>query len=98
MFDQLRAEGALRQRIDEIENSDLFKLSPFKALNKDQEVVIEDILEGLFADLDSDADSTVVVEGGPGTGKTIVAIYLLKLHSRHRHPQRPRQPRDRVAV
>lgn len=79
IFDQLLDEGLFRKRIPEIENSDLFKLSPFKALNPDQEAVIEDLLEGLFADLGVDRKSTAVVEGGPGTGKTIVAIYLIKL-------------------
>ncbi|MGV8845280.1 DNA/RNA helicase domain-containing protein [Tessaracoccus sp.] len=79
IFEQLRAEGLFAQRIPETENSDLFKLSPFKALNTDQEAVIEDLLEGLFEDLEANRQSTAVVEGGPGTGKTIVGIYLIKL-------------------
>ena len=79
IFEKLRAQGLFAKRIPEIVNSDLFKLSPFKALNRDQETVIEDILEGLFHDLETGTSSTAVVEGGPGTGKTIVAIYLLKL-------------------
>ncbi|MCR6711420.1 MAG: DUF2075 domain-containing protein [Demequina sp.] len=79
IFEQLRTQGLFAKRIPEIVNSDLFKLSPFKALNADQEAVIEDILEGLFRDLEANADSTAVIQGGPGTGKTIVAIYLLKL-------------------
>ncbi|WP_082105151.1 DUF2075 domain-containing protein [Demequina subtropica] len=79
VFEQLRKSGLFEKRIPEIVNSDLFKLSPFKALNKDQEVVVEDIIQGLLADRASGLDSTAVVEGGPGTGKTIVAIYLIKL-------------------
>jgi DUF2075 family protein len=79
IFEQLRTQGLFAKRIPEIVNSDLFKLSPFKALNADQEAVIEDILEGLFRDLEVNTDSTAVIQGGPGTGKTIVAIYLLKL-------------------
>lgn len=79
IFEQLRASGLFDKRIPEIVNSDLFKLSPFKALNKDQEIVVEDIVQGLLADRASGIDSTAVVEGGPGTGKTIVAIYLIKL-------------------
>lgn len=79
IFDRLRADGLFKQTIPEIQNSDLFKLSPFKALNVDQEAVIDDILEGLFDDLAASVGSTAVVEGGAGTGKTIVAIYLLKL-------------------
>ncbi|WP_082097520.1 DNA/RNA helicase domain-containing protein [Demequina silvatica] len=79
IFEQLRASGLFEKRIPEIVNSDLFKLSPFKALNKDQEIVVEDIVHGLLADRASGVASTAVVEGGPGTGKTIVAIYLIKL-------------------
>jgi len=79
VFDQLRLDGVFTRSIPEIENSDLFKLSPFKALSQDQAVAVEDILEGLFQDLESGTYSTIVIQGDPGTGKTVVAIYLLKL-------------------
>lgn len=79
VFDALKDEGLFTRTIPEIENSDLFKLSPFKALTQDQAVAVEDILEGLFSDLGSDAGGTIVIQGDPGTGKTVVAIYLLKL-------------------
>ncbi|MHC2186707.1 DUF2075 family protein [Rathayibacter agropyri] len=80
VFEVLRTQEHLFQRtLPEIINSDLFKLSPFKALNHDQAIAVEDILEGLFSDLESGDRSTVVVQGDPGTGKTVVAIYLLKL-------------------
>lgn len=80
IFDELRNEGLFTRRIEEIENSDLFKLSPFKALTTDQAAAIEDIVSGLLADLaDPEKTSTLVVQGNPGTGKTIIAIYLMKL-------------------
>jgi DUF2075 family protein len=79
VFDELKSEGLFTRTIPEIENSDLFKLSPFKALSQDQAVAVEDILEGLFDDLSADAGGTIVIQGDPGTGKTVVAIYLLKL-------------------
>jgi len=79
VFDQLRLDGVFTRSIPEIENSDLFKLSPFKALRQDQVVAVEDILEGLFQDLQSGTKSTIVIQGDPGTGKTVVAIYMLKL-------------------
>ena len=79
VFDQLARDGVFTRSIPEIENSDLFKLSPFKALTQDQAVAVEGILEGLFEDLRSDVSSTIVIQGDPGTGKTVVAIYLLKL-------------------
>ena len=79
VFEQLRADGVFTRSIPEIENSDLFKLSPFKALTQDQAVAVEGIVEGLLEDLQSDVSSTVVIQGSPGTGKTVIAIYLLKL-------------------
>ncbi|MGO3227142.1 MAG: GIY-YIG nuclease family protein, partial [Agrococcus casei] len=78
VFEQLRTQEHLFKRtLPEIINSDLFKLSPFKALNHDQAIAVEDILDGLFADLEEGQPSTAVIQGSPGTGKTVVAIYLL---------------------
>ena len=68
VFDSLRADGMFTRSVAEIENSDLFKLSPFKALSQDQAVAVEGIVEGLLQDLESDAPSTSVVQGSPGTG------------------------------
>lgn len=79
IFERLRDEGLFTRPLLEIVNSNLYKLSPFKSLNSDQAAVVEDILEGLFSDFEDGSGSTAVIEGGPGTGKTIVAIYLLKL-------------------
>ncbi|MFJ8894445.1 DNA/RNA helicase domain-containing protein [Leifsonia sp. NPDC102414] len=79
VFDELKDEGLFTRTIPEIENSDLFKLSPFKALTQDQAAAVEDILEGLFEDLDAETGGAIVIQGDPGTGKTVVAIYLLKL-------------------
>ncbi|KQW06225.1 AAA family ATPase [Leifsonia sp. Root4] len=79
VFEKLRNDGVFERTVPEIENSDLFKLSPFKALSYDQAIAVEDIIEGFFADLSSNTTSTTIVQGGPGTGKTVVAIYMLKL-------------------
>jgi DUF2075 family protein len=81
IFEELREDGLFSRSLPEIENSDLFKLSPFKALTDDQEVVVLDILEGLFQDIDAGSPSQIVVQGEPGTGKTVVAVYLMKLLS-----------------
>ncbi|WP_338107147.1 DNA/RNA helicase domain-containing protein [Brevibacterium casei] len=92
IFDELRTHEELFQRtVPQIVNSDLFKLSPFKALNHDQAIAVDDILEGFFEDLASGVRNTVVVEGNPGTGKTVVAIYMLKLLEdiRHHDPEEP---------
>lgn len=79
IFDWFVANGMLTRPIPELINSDFFKYSPFKALNTDQAIAIESVLEKLIEDFESSASSPIVVEGDPGTGKTIVAVYLMKL-------------------
>ncbi|MGB5952404.1 MAG: DNA/RNA helicase domain-containing protein [Ornithinimicrobium sp.] len=97
VFDALRDRGLFSQSITEIENSDLFKLSPFKALSEDQLAVVVDIVEGLLEDIARGHGSTLVVQGSPGTGKTIVAIFLIKL-LRDIQDFDPRQPRSEMSV
>jgi DUF2075 family protein len=79
VFAELRDLGLFTREVRDIENSDLFKLSPFKALTPDQAIAVEDILEGLFEDLEAEKPSTIVIQGDPGTGKTVIAVYLMKL-------------------
>lgn len=79
IFEELRAAGYFTRSVEEIQNSDLFKFSPFKALTQDQAIAVEDIMDGLIEDLHQGRASTIVVQGEPGTGKTILAIYLMKL-------------------
>ncbi|MGD8195253.1 hypothetical protein ACEXQB_012260 [Herbiconiux sp. P18] len=79
IFDRLKLDGVFTRTIPEIINSDLFKLSPFKSLTDDQAFVVEGVVKSLFDDLRRNDSSTTVIQGDPGTGKTVVAIYLLKL-------------------
>lgn len=79
LFNELLKEGMLTHSIPDIVNSNLFKFSPFKALNTDQAVAVESALEIFFEDLEAGRGRSLVVQGDPGTGKTIVAIYLMKL-------------------
>lgn len=79
LFEELLKEGVFTRSIPDIVNSDLFKFSPFKALNTDQSVAIEGVLEKLFEDIENKTDTPIVIQGDPGTGKTIVAVYLMKL-------------------
>lgn len=79
LFDLLVSNGMLSRSIPEIINSNLFKFSPFKSLNSEQAIAISGILENLASDLQWVKPSQLVIQGDPGTGKTIVAIYLVKL-------------------
>jgi DUF2075 family protein len=79
VFEELHAQGLFSRSVPEIQNSDLFKYSPFKALSPDQAIAVEEILETLFDDLEEGRSSTSVIQGEPGTGKTVIGIYMLKL-------------------
>jgi DUF2075 family protein len=79
LFDALVADGLLSKSIPEIINSNLFKFSPFKAVTIEQASALNGILERIIADLKTGGESQLIVQGDPGTGKTIVAIYLIKL-------------------
>jgi DUF2075 family protein len=59
----------------ELENSDVFKYSPYKSLSQDQHASVGEILQGFS----SGTFSSIFVNGSAGTGKTILAIYLIKL-------------------
>ena len=77
IWNQLRAEGISKHSIEHIDNSDLFKYSPYKSLTKEQSQGLLQILQSLAT---GKYDNTIV-EGGAGTGKTILAIFLFKMLS-----------------
>ena len=79
VWEKLRDLGLVQSGIADIQNSDLFKYSPYKALNDDQTEVLNQILYYLNGYLKYNIDHSIIVEGGAGTGKTILAVFLIKL-------------------
>lgn len=77
LWEELRALELVDHTLDEIEESEVFKYSPFKSLTADQRVALDNIYLAIKGGLD--AAKPIVVEGMPGTGKTVLAIYLLKM-------------------
>lgn len=75
IWSELKREGLTFKTIEQIDNSDLFKYSPYKALTRDQRNSVAAIMESLL----DQKTKTTLVQGGAGTGKTIVALYLFKL-------------------
>ena len=76
IWNKLRKMGVVNNTLDEIEQSELYKYSPYKSLGEEQKDAVTRILK-LLAFYKED-DISVIVRGGAGTGKTIVAIYLMK--------------------
>ena len=81
IWEKLKELGLAQKGIEDIQNSDEYKYSPYKSLTKDQEDVLGKILYIINGYLKRGIESSVLVEGGAGTGKTILAVYLLKLLS-----------------
>ena len=77
IWNQLRAEGISKHSIEYINNSDLFKYSPYKSLTKEQSQGLFQILQSLT----TGKYKNTIVEGGAGTGKSILAIFLFKILS-----------------
>lgn len=74
IWQQLIDSGIVSKTPAEIRNGDLFKYSPYKALTEDQLTVAD----ALFKEVQKES-GTHIVNGGPGTGKTILATYLVMM-------------------
>lgn len=75
IWDELRSLGIARHSLEYIDNSDLFKYSPYKSLSREQVNGLKMILNCLL----DDKAKTCLIQGGAGTGKSILAIFLFKL-------------------
>jgi DUF2075 family protein len=75
IWNGLISKGLAQHSLEHISNSDLFKYSPYKTLSTDQRKNLMLIIDALL----SENKKSVLVEGGAGTGKTILAIFLFKL-------------------
>lgn len=82
MFQQLWKELAdynlVQHTIEQLEESEVFKYSPYKRLNTEQEAAFSDIFGAVTSYIDGGKPAPIVVEGMPGTGKTVLAVFLLK--------------------
>jgi len=75
IWNGLITKGLAQHSLEHISNSDLFKYSPYKSLSTEQRKNLILIIDALL----SENKKSILVEGGAGTGKTILAIFLFKL-------------------
>ncbi len=75
----LRDIKVAEKTITEIENSGLFKFSPYKRLNEDQIKVVSQVMEELKKAFESAQKTISVITGEEGTGKSIVLMFMAKL-------------------
>lgn len=74
IWSELHDLKVVKHSLRDIENTDLFKFSPYKTLTEDQVVIVED-LENTFL---KQPKSLSIINGEPGSGKTVLAVYLAK--------------------
>ncbi len=74
IWKELQKISLVKKELVQIKNSDLFKYSPYKALTDEQFMIANQILY----DIKTKSHTTFIVHGGPGTGKTILATFLVK--------------------
>jgi len=74
IWNELITQGIAVNTITDLKNSDLFKYSPYKALTDDQLIIAKKI----YQELKNNVNHTYIINGKPGTGKTILATFLFK--------------------
>lgn len=79
IWNRLRELKIADKTISEINNSELFKFSPYKNLNFEQLDVVTEIIQNIDESITRGVKSLSVIDGDAGTGKTIVIMYLAKL-------------------
>ncbi|WP_305154594.1 DNA/RNA helicase domain-containing protein [uncultured Dubosiella sp.] len=80
IWNEIHKKDLAIHSFQDIKNSDLFKFSPFHTLTTDQYETELDILETLKFDMEINQNQSVhyFVTGDPGTGKTVLAIHLIR--------------------
>lgn len=74
IWERLQELSIAKQDLIQLRNTDLFKYSPYKSLSEDQIQVVRK----LFKRIKSQQPGTFLINGRPGTGKTVLAMYLMK--------------------
>lgn len=79
IWERLRNLKIADKTISEINNSELFKFSPYKNLNFEQLNVVTEVMQNLDEAINENKKSLSIIDGDAGTGKTIIITYLTKL-------------------
>lgn len=75
IWEKLQDYSIADRDLVQIKNDDLFKYSPYKSLTDEQIEIVNELFESITSE---DRTSTHLIEGEPGTGKTVLATYLIK--------------------
>lgn len=78
IWNKLKSKKFVKHDYDYLVNSNIYKLSPYKSLDNEQLTIEENVLKTIFKDMVNRKESFCVIEGGPGTGKSVLAVHMLK--------------------
>ena len=78
IWKELKKKKLASKTLYEIRNSEIFKYSPYKELTEDQFSCVESLLKLTGTALEQNLSKKVAIQGGAGTGKTVLAIYFIK--------------------
>lgn len=78
IWNELRRRKLAEKNLYEIRNSEIFKYSPYKELTEEQFTCVESLLKLTGQALETGTEKKLVIQGGAGTGKTVLAIYFIK--------------------
>ena len=77
LWKQLKDKGLVKHSMDVIENDNIFKFSPYNALNGEQNEVSVAIINEILNAFEHNISGVSLVDGCAGTGKTVLAISLI---------------------
>ncbi|MGX7107490.1 DUF2075 domain-containing protein [Hutsoniella sourekii] len=66
----------VKHSLSEIENKDIFKISPYKALSSEQLALKEEIIDYCTQNIDKNNQHIFIIEGEAGTGKSVLLSSL----------------------
>lgn len=79
IWNKLLKFNLVNHSLFEVENSEIFKFSPYKELTSEQYTIVEELLQVYSEAMKQDKQMNVVVNGGAGTGKSLIAIYFINM-------------------
>lgn len=77
LWSKLIAENLATNSLDIIQNTNIYKYSPYTALTEEQDEISSDIINDIVDKLEECTKGVSVVDGCAGTGKTILAINII---------------------
>ena len=77
IWEELSKLRMTNNALDVLQNTDLFKYSPYNTLTTEQNEVCREIIYDIMEKISGGIDGTSVIKGGAGTGKTILLINMI---------------------